>query len=142
MSTTSGTEQGRVYVLDEPATILKKFKRAVTDSGAEVVRGPEKAGISNLIEIMASVRGVGPEEVEREFSGARYGDFKVAVGEAVVEWLTPVRERYHELRADEEAMERALAVGAEKAQAMASETLQDVRVAMGVGPPGGVLAGR
>ena len=98
MSTTGGTEQGTVYVLDEPDTIRRKFKRAVTDSGREIVRADDKPGISNLIEILAVVRGVAPEEIEREFEGSGYGDFKAAVAEAVVEWLAPVRERYDELR--------------------------------------------
>ena len=79
------TEQGTVYVLDEPDAIRKKFKRAVTDSGTEIVRAEDKPGISNLIEILAAVRGTTLEAIEREFAGARYGDFKVAVGEAVVE---------------------------------------------------------
>src|SRR5215213_5026937 len=73
MSTTGGSSQGTVYVLDEPDVIRRKFKRAVTDSGTEVVRGPGKAGITNLIEILACVRGVSPEAVERDFQGLRYG---------------------------------------------------------------------
>jgi tryptophanyl-tRNA synthetase len=135
MSTTAASGQGTVYVLDDPDTILKKFKRAVTDSGTEVVRGPDKPGISNLIELLAVIRGTSSEDVEREFAGSRYGDFKVAVGEAVVEYLAPVRERYTELRADEGELERLLEVGAERARAMAVETLVDVRERMGVGPP-------
>jgi tryptophanyl-tRNA synthetase len=139
MSTTGGSAQGTVYVLDEPATVLKKFKRAVTDSDDPPVvrRGPEKAGITNLIEILAAVRGVEADAIEAEFASARYGDFKVAVGEEVAAWLGPVRSRYEELRADEAALEATLAAGAEKARAMAGETLRDVRAAMGVGPPGG-----
>jgi tryptophanyl-tRNA synthetase len=135
MSTTGGTEQGTVLVLDEPDAITKKFKRAVTDSGSEVVRGPDKAGISNLIEILAAVRGVEPEAVERDFADARYGDFKGAVAEEVVAYLAPVRERYAELRGDEDELERILAAGREKASAIAADTLADVRDAMGVGPP-------
>ena len=135
MSTTGATEQGTVYVLDEPAAIVKKFKRAVTDSGTEVRRGDDKAGISNLIQILAAVRGTSMEDVEREFAGATgYGQFKVAVGEAVVDYVAPVREQYDELRADVGELERILAVGAEKAEAIASNTLADVREAMGVGP--------
>jgi tryptophanyl-tRNA synthetase len=134
MSTTGATEQGTVYVLDEPAAILKKFKRAVTDSGTDIVRAEDKPGISNLIELLAVVRGASPEDIEREFAGARYGDFKVAVGEAVVDYLAPTRERYEELRADEDALEHVLAAGAERARAMAVETLSDVRERMGVGP--------
>jgi len=134
MSTTGATEQGTVYVLDEPDAIRKKFKRAVTDSGTEIVRAEDKPGISNLIEILASVRGTTFEEIEREFADARYGDFKVAVGEAVVEHLAPVRERYTELRADEGALEEILASGADHARALATVTLADVRERMGVGP--------
>jgi tryptophanyl-tRNA synthetase len=134
MSTTGGSPQGTVYVLDEPDAIVKKFRSSVTDSGRDVVRGAEKAGISNLIEIMAAVRSIAPEDVEREFDGAGYGAFKQAVAEAVVEYLTPVRERYAELRADEQRLEHVFAEGAAKARAIASETMADVRHAMGVGP--------
>jgi len=134
MSTTGGTEQGTVYVLDDPATIERKFKRAVTDSGSEIRRAPEKPGISNLIEILAAVRGVSFEDVEREHADSRYGDFKLAVAEAVIERLRPVHERYEALRADEPALERILAAGAEKARAISAPVLADVRRVMGVGP--------
>jgi len=132
MSTTSPSPQGTVFVLDEPDAIMKKFKRAVTDSGTEIVRAPDKPGISNLIELLAVVRGTSADEIEREFAGSRYGDFKVAVGEAVVEYLRPVRERYTELRPDEAELGRILAKGAEGARALAAETLADVRERMGV----------
>ncbi|MDQ3588006.1 MAG: tryptophan--tRNA ligase [Actinomycetota bacterium] len=135
MSTTVGTEQGLVYVDDEPDAIRHKLKRAVADSGREVVRAPDKPGISNLIEVLAVTRGTGAEEIEREFDGQGYGDFKAALGEEVVGLLAPVRERYLELRPDEDALEAALREGADRARAMASETLADVRRAMGVGPP-------
>jgi tryptophanyl-tRNA synthetase len=135
MSTTNGTPQGTVYVLDEPKTITKKVKSAVTDSGSEVVRAPDKPGISNLIDLLAAVRGTAPETIERDFSGKRYGDFKGAVAEEVVEYLRPARERYAEVRADPAGLERTLAEGAEKARAMAVETVRDVRGRMGVGPP-------
>jgi tryptophanyl-tRNA synthetase len=131
MSTTGGTEAGTVLVLDEPAAIRKKLGSAVTDSGREVVRGEDKAGIANLIDILAVARGIGQDEVEREFEGAGYGDFKQAVAESVVELLAPVRERYAELRPDEAALEAVLAAGAEKARAIAAPTLADVRERMG-----------
>jgi tryptophanyl-tRNA synthetase len=135
MSTTGGTEQGTLYVLDEPDVVMRKFKRAKTDSGSDVVRGPDKVGISNLIEILAVVRGATPRDVERDFAGQGYGAFKTAVGEEVAAWLAPVRERYAELRADEAVLEDILGAGAEKARAIASETLRDVRGRMAVGPP-------
>ena len=134
MSTTGGTEAGTVYVLDEPDAIRRKFKRAVADSGREIVRADDKPGISNMIEVMAAARGIEPEQVEREFDGAGYGDFKAAVAEAVIEWLTPVRERYDELRCDDARLEAILEAGADKARAIAVATLADVRDAMGVGP--------
>ncbi len=139
MSTTGGSEQGTVYVLDEPRAIVKKFGSAVTDSGREVMRAGDKPGISNLIEILASLRAVAPEQIEGEFEGAGYGAFKRAVGDAVIEYLAPVRERYEQIRADEPALERLLQEGAGKARAIASDTLRDVRAAMGVGAvrPGG-----
>jgi tryptophanyl-tRNA synthetase len=142
MSTTGGTEQGTVLVLDEPDVIRRKFKRAVTDSGTDIVRGPDKPGVTNLIEILAVARGVPPEQVEQDMADARgYGDLKTAAADAVVEWLAPVRERYAELRADEAALEAVLGAGAERARSMASETLADVRQAMGVGPPVGAVRG-
>ena len=106
----------------------------MTDSGSEVVRGDDKPGITNMIEILAMARGVTPEDVERSFEGLRYGDFKRAVGDEIADWLAPVRERYGELRADEAALEAMLESGADKARAIATGTLADVREAMGVGP--------
>ena len=134
MSTTAGTDAGTVLVLDDPKTVAKKIKSAVTDSGSEVKRGDGKEGVANLIEVMAVVRGTTEEEVEREFEGSGYGDFKGAVAEAVVDFLAPVREGYEELRPDEAALEATLAAGAEKARAIASVTLAEVRSAIGVGP--------
>jgi tryptophanyl-tRNA synthetase len=134
MSTTGGSEQGTVFVLDDPDTIRRKFKRAVADSGREIVRREDKPGISNLVEIAAVARGVAPDEIEREFDGSGYGDFKTAVAEIVIDMLTPVRERYHELRGDTAELERILELGANKARAIAGPTVAHVRDAMGVGP--------
>ena len=135
MSTTAGTEMGTVYVLDEPAAVLRKFKGAVTDSGRDVKRGPDKAGITNLIEITAAIKGVAPEAIEKEFADASgYADFKRAAGETAVELLSPVRARYAELRPDRATLERTLAAGAEKARAIASETVALARSRMGLGP--------
>jgi tryptophanyl-tRNA synthetase len=143
MSTTGGTEQGTVLVLDAPDVVRRKFKRAVTDSGTEIVRAPDKPGVTNLIEILAVARGATPEQIEADMADARgYGDLKNATAEAVVEWLAPVRERYEELRGDEAALEDILAAGADKARGMARETLADVRSVMGVGPASRVRGGR
>jgi tryptophanyl-tRNA synthetase len=136
MSTTGGTPEGTVLVLDEPAIVERKIKRAVTDSGTEISRAPDKPGVTNLIDILAVARGTSPEAVEEEMRAARgYGDLKTATAQAVIEMLAPVRERYAELRGDEQRLEAILAEGAEKARAMASETLGDVRAAMGYAPP-------
>jgi tryptophanyl-tRNA synthetase len=134
MSTTGESEAGRVYIDDEPEDIVKKVKRAQTDSGSEVVRGPDKAGISNLIEIYSVARGVAPEEVEREFEGQGYGAFKQSVGEAVADLLAPVRERYRELRADPGAIEAALQRGADHAREIAVPVMADLHSVMGLGP--------
>jgi tryptophanyl-tRNA synthetase len=134
MSTTGASEADTVYVLDEPDVIRKKLGGAVTDSGREVRRGDDKPGITNLIDIYAVARGIDPAEVEREFEGIGYGDFKKAVAEATVEFLAPVRERYAELRPDEAALDEILAGGAEKARAIAAGTLAEVRDRMGFGP--------
>ncbi|MHB1468554.1 MAG: tryptophan--tRNA ligase [Solirubrobacteraceae bacterium] len=136
MSTTSPSQEGTIYVLDSPETIVKKVKRAVTDSGSEITRSPEKPGVSNLIEILSATQGKTPEQVEEELADARgYGDLKAATADAVVTMLAPVRERYTQLRADEDALERVLCDGAARAAAIARETLSDVREAMGVGRP-------
>jgi tryptophanyl-tRNA synthetase len=134
MSTTGGTAQGTVYVTEEPDSILKKFRSAVTDSGREIKRGPDKAGIANLLEILAAVRGTTVDALELEFEGVGYGDFKRTVGEAVVDYLEPVRTRYQQLRGDEAQLEEVLAAGAQKARAIAAPVLADVRAKMGVGP--------
>ncbi|HUB74104.1 MAG TPA: tryptophan--tRNA ligase [Solirubrobacteraceae bacterium] len=133
MSTTGGSEQGTVYVLDEPQAIERKIKSAVTDSGSEVRRSPEKPGVSNLVEVLAAVRGVEPASVEAELADARYGELKATVAAAVIDYLAPVRERYRELRAEEGELEAILRDGAERARAIASATLADVRELMGVG---------
>ena len=137
MSTTAPDQRGTILVLDDEKDITKKVKSAVTDSGSEVRVADDKPGISNLIEIMAVIRGVDHDEIERDFDGQQYGAFKTAVAEAVVDYLRPIRERYEELRPDEAALEATLAEGAERARVLAAETLKDVRQAMGVGAPGG-----
>jgi tryptophanyl-tRNA synthetase len=131
MSTTGGTEQGTVLLLDEPDVLRRKFKTAVTDSGREVRRGEDKPGITNLIDIMSVATGAAPEEIERQFANAGYGDFKQAVGEAVVELLAPIQERYAALRADEGELLRLLEIGADKARAAAAPTLEAMYERMG-----------
>jgi tryptophanyl-tRNA synthetase len=123
MSKSSNTDAGIVYLLDEPAAILKKFKRAVTDSDGEVrFDRAEKPGVSNLIEILAACTSRTPQQVAGEYT--QYGPLKADAGEAVVEILAPIQHRYHELMGDKAELTRLLRTGAEKARAVASATLE------------------
>jgi tryptophanyl-tRNA synthetase len=143
MSTTLSPEQGAVYIVDSPDAIRKKFKSAVTDSGREVRYDPqEKPGVSNLLEIMNVATGESIEALERRFDGAGYGEFKEAAGESVVELLTPIRERFEALRADERELQRLLGVGADKARRASEPTLEAMYDRMGfVKPEAGRLFG-
>ena len=131
MSTTGGTPLGTILLTDTPDDILRKFKVAVTDSGREVRRAQDKQGISNLIEIMSVASGRSMEEVERAYDGRGYGDFKREVGEAVVEVVEPIRQRYLHLRSDPGELLRLLSVGAEKAAEAAEPTLSAMYERMG-----------
>jgi tryptophanyl-tRNA synthetase len=138
MSKSIDSPQGTIGVLDTPAAITKKLKSAVTDSGSEVRFDPEeKPGVSNLLAIYAAASGTTVEQAEAEFAGSGYGAFKTAVAEAVVEFLTPVRERYEELAADPGEVARILADGAAKADAIATQTMERVRRATGLLLPQG-----
>jgi tryptophanyl-tRNA synthetase len=138
MSTTGGSEQGTVYILDQPDAIARKFKSAVTDSGNEIRRAPDKRGISNLIEIMAVARGITPEDVEGEYaSDPGYARFKDDVGSVVAEYLRPIRERYEAIRPDESHLESILGEGATRARAIAAKTVGTAADRMGLGPGSG-----
>lgn len=120
-----------VSLLDSPDVILKKFKRAVTDSEARVAYGEGKDGINNLMGIYSVVTGKSLEAIEAEFEGKGYGDFKVAVGEAVIEELRPIRERYEKLIADKAYLEECYRKSAEIAERMAQRTLDKVMKKIG-----------
>jgi len=137
MSTTGGTPAGTVQVLDSPETIRAKFKSAVTDSGRDVRRAVDKAGISNLVEIMAVVTGEPPEAIEARYAGQGYGRFKADVGDAVVALLEPIRKRYEALRRDPAELGRLLAHGAERARAASAPTLRLMYERMGFVTPAG-----
>jgi tryptophanyl-tRNA synthetase len=137
MSKSIESPQGTILVLDSPKAITKKIKSAVTDSGAEVRFDPdEKPGVSNLLSLYASATGSTVQAAEAEFAGSQYGAFKGAVADALVEYLRPVRERYEELAADPAEVWRILARGAEKAEAIATVTMERVRNATGLLLPG------
>jgi tryptophanyl-tRNA synthetase len=123
MSTSLSSEAGLVKLLDPPDHLRRKLRSAVTDSGRDVVRAEDKPGVTNLIEIMAVATGESEEEIEARYDGAGYGKFKEDVAEAVVELLDPIRLRYADLRGDPGELKSILARGAEKAHAIAAETL-------------------
>ncbi|HXA27911.1 MAG TPA: tryptophan--tRNA ligase [Candidatus Angelobacter sp.] len=136
MSTTNGTPQGTVYMLDPPDVVGKKFRTAVTDSGREVRRGDDKPGVTNLIEIMAMATGEPMDAIESRYGGSGYGTFKDAVAGSVIELLTPIQARYAELRGDRAELDRILAHGAERARAASAPTLAAMYERMGfVSPP-------
>ena len=131
MSTTGGTEQGTVKLLDAPDAIRKKVRSAVTDSGREVRRAQDKPGVTNLVDILAVATQRTPEEIEHAYDGSGYGDFKSDVGDAVAELLAPIRERYLALRADEEELRRLLTLGADRAREASAPTLAAMYERMG-----------
>jgi tryptophanyl-tRNA synthetase len=136
MSTTGGTEQGTVYMLDSPEEIRRKFKVAVTDSGREIVHAPDKPGISNLIEIMTVSTGESIEEIQARHDGQGYGTFKEAAAESVIALLEPFQTRFREIRDDPGELRRLLALGAEKAAAVSEPTLETMYERMGFVRPG------
>ena len=124
--------KGDVFLKDEPAVIRKKIMSAVTDSGCEVKFDMEnKPGISNLLTIYSAMKDISIEEAEARFKDSRYGDFKKAVADAVIEELEPFQNRYKETIANK-SYEKALADGAEKAKAIADKTLKRVQKAVGL----------
>ena len=134
MSKSSPNENSFVLVMDKPEAIMRKFKRAITDSEGGIYRSPEKPGVTNLIEIYSAVTGMTPEAVENEFNGKGYGVFKPAVGEAVVETLRPIREETERLLGDKGYLETLYRQGAEKAAALANRTLRKVHKKVGFAP--------
>ena len=134
MSKSSPNENSFVLVMDKPDVIMRKFKRAITDSEGGIYRSPEKPGVTNLIEIYSAVTGMTPEAVENEFNGKGYGVFKPAVGEAVVEALRPIREETERLLGDKGYLETLYRQGAEKAAALANRTLRKVHKKVGFAP--------
>ena len=131
MSTTGGTPQGTLLMLDPPETIRKKVRSAVTDSGSEVRRGDDKPGVTNLIDIMSVATGETAGAIEVRYDSGGYGRFKADVAEAVIALLEPIQARYHELRGDPAELARLLRVGADKARAASTPTLVAMYERMG-----------
>lgn len=126
MSKSDENPNGFVTILDPPETVIKKFKRAITDSEAEVSYREGKDGINNLMSIYSAITGTSFEAIELQFAGKGYGDFKTAVGEAVAEELRPIRETYDRLIKDTAYLEACYRDGAEKARTAAQYTLDKV----------------
>ena len=131
MSKSDENPNAVVYILDDRDTIIRKFKRAVTDSDTCVKFAPEKHGINNLMTIYSCYTGKSFEEIEREFEGRGYGDFKMAVGEACADALAPVQQKFHELLADKAGLEAQMRKGAEEAAYYARKTLSKVKRKIG-----------
>ena len=131
MSKSDENPNASIYLMDDPDTIMRKFKRAVTDSEAQVRYRDEQPGIKNLIDIYCACTGKAPEEVEREFDGKGYGEFKPAVGEAVVDVLRPLQERVAELEKDKAYIDSVIKNNAEKAQYFSTKTLRKVQKKIG-----------
>lgn len=134
MSKSDENAKATVFLLDPPDTIIKKFKSAVTDSEALVAYREDKPGINNLMSIYSAVTGASIEEIETQFAGKGYGDFKLAVGEAVVEELRPIQEKHARLLADKAYLESCYRAGAEKALGISQRTLDKVYKKVGFLP--------
>ena len=126
MSKSDENPNASVSVLDDRDTIIRKFKRAVTDSGSEICRGEGKDGVMNLMSIYGSITEKSFEEIEEEFKGKGYGEFKLAVGEVVADRLAPIQEEYKKIAEDKAYLEKCMKEGAEKAYKASRRTLQKV----------------
>ena len=131
MSKSDENPNASVYMTDDRDTIIRKFRRAVTDSEACVRYSDDQPGIKNLITIYSCVSGKSPEEIEREFEGKGYGDFKSAVGEAVADTLAPIQLRQKELLADKAYVDGIIKTNAERAEYLALKTLRKVQKKIG-----------
>ncbi len=131
MSKSDENPNASIYLMDDPDTIIRKCKRAVTDSGSEILYRDEKPGIKNLIDIYCAMTGKKPEETEKEFDGKGYGEFKAAVGEVVVDQLRPVQQRFEELSKNKDYINRIIKENSEKANYYASKTLRKVQRKVG-----------
>lgn len=132
MSKSSDRPTGSLWMMDPPEVVQDKIKRAVTDSGREIKYGPDKPAISNLLDIFATVSGVGPEELARRYEGKGYAELKSGLADAVIAFLEPFQRRFKELMDDPEELASLIAMGADKARAVADKTLQEVRERVGL----------
>ncbi len=135
MSKSDENINAAILLLDDRDTIIRKFKKAVTDSDACVRYSQDKPGIANLMEIYSCINGKSHEEIEREFDGKGYGDFKLAVGEAVADYLTPIHKKYHEIIGDKEYLDKCIRTNDERARTVSNKTLVKVKKKIGLTLP-------
>lgn len=133
MSKSAASAANYIALTDDPDTIREKIKRAVTDSGSEVKSGPDKPAISNLLNIFAGMTGREVADIEKEFEGKNYGEFKGALAEAIISKLEPIHKKFTELMADPDHLRQILAKGSEKIAPLAQKTLADVKQKVGLG---------
>lgn len=131
MSKSDENLNASIYLSDDPDTVIRKFKRAVTDSGSEIMYSEDKPGIKNLMDIYSAVTGKKSEEIEKEFDGKGYGDFKLAVGESVADLLRPIQKRVEELTKDKAYIDGIIKANGEKANYVANKTLRKVQKKVG-----------
>ena len=131
MSKSDENPNGSIYLMDDPDTIIRKCKRAVTDSEGTILYRDEQPGVKNLIDIYCACTGKAPAEVEREFDGKGYGDFKMAVGEAVVSVLKPLQDRFADLSKNKEYLDKLIKENEEKASYVSNKTLRKVQKKVG-----------
>lgn len=132
MSKSSPSEKSYISLMDDEATVLKKIKSAVTDSEGIIVCRENKKGLNNLMTLYSLFTGSSMQEIEKEFQGKGYGDFKIALAGHISHFLTPLQEKIHTLLADEDHLQSVLNAGAEKARALAAKKMQDVKQKIGV----------
>ncbi|BCN31991.1 tryptophan--tRNA ligase [Anaeromicropila herbilytica] len=131
MSKSDENPNGSIYLSDDPDTVMRKFKRAITDSGSEVLYTEDKPGVKNLIDIYSACSGKTPDEIVREFDGRGYGDFKIAVGESVVSVLKPIQDKVDDLNKNKDYVDGIIKANAEKASYYANKTLRKVQKKVG-----------
>ncbi|HBI61056.1 MAG TPA: tryptophan--tRNA ligase, partial [Lachnospiraceae bacterium] len=132
MSKSDENVNGSIYLMDDPDTIVRKCKRAVTDSESEVRYSEQKPGVSNLLDIYSSCLGKSIEEAEKDFAGVGYGDFKMAVAEAVISVLKPLQEEYNRLLKEKDYIDSIILENDEKAAYFANKTLRKVKKKLGL----------
>lgn len=137
MSKSLDSPKGTIYLLDDADAVRKKVMSAVTDSGSQVRSGPDKGGVTNLLDLLSAVTGEEVSAIEQRFEGRGYGDFKKEVAVRVADLLRPLQERYAELAADPGAVQEQLRLGAERAREVAAQTMAAVKDAVGLLPPAG-----